>query len=363
VLLEGEMDMTILFTPSTNGVTIDETGGLQFDGSASNTVAATDNDDSDISLANLQTQSASLYNNLFSDLLLSTSFPTADGVAHGSIGTATSTTPITSIGFSFTDGDSSGLFTVGGTELFLYSTALNPNLVLLREADGNGDPDPNGTIAAAIALDVNVDGTSTSEDVSVWIVQFEALKNPTATNPDDTLTLANLSIGVASSLAFDFTGAPSGANYFMMFGSTDAALLVAGADPVDDTTTTNISAGDRIVSSQGGGPTTLGVNNQMMDPGEGMHLRYVKLGTTDFLVPNLSPTEADIEANTAATGFVDTTGASVKFSQTQPGEDPASISRPVSPPIPRTNRRRWKPDRTSRRTRQRHQGRYQEHGH
>src|SRR5215471_3871447 len=311
--------MTITFTPSASGVTLDETGGLQFNGSIGNTVPATDNDDSDVTLATLVAQKAALNTELFTTLALSSAFSSANGLAHGTLGTATSTTPITAITPSFTNGTSSGLFTTDGKELFLYSTALDPELVLLRKAGAGGVADPNGAIAAAIYLDVDVDGSQTSEQVDAWIVQFAALKNNNAANPDDTLTLANLSLSVSAQLHFDFSGAPSGSNYFMMFGSPSAALLVSGANPVDDTTTTNISDGDRVVSSQGGGPTTLGMNNQMLNPGDGLHFRFVKLASTDFVAPNLSPTEANVEANTAATGFVETTGASVIFSQTQPG--------------------------------------------
>jgi hypothetical protein len=310
--------MTITFTPSA-GVTLDETGGLQFNGSAGNTIPLTDNDDKDVSLATLLAQQLNFHTRLFTDLALSQTFSTANGVAFGTIGTATSTTPITSITFAFTNGGSSGLFTIGGKELFLYGTALDPNIVLLREADGSGNPDPNGAIAAAIYLKVDIDGTQTSEDCNVWIVQFQALQSPNSATPDETLTLANLSLNVGASLAFDFAGAPSGQNYFMLFGQQNAALLVSGENPVDDTTNTNITTGDTVNTSKGGGATTLGVNNQMVDPGEGMHFRFVTLATTDFLVPNLDQNEADVEANTVANGFIDTTGASIQFVQTQPG--------------------------------------------
>ena len=311
--------MTITFTPSSTGVTLDETGALQFNGSAGNTVPSTDNDDKDVSLATLLAQQLNFHTRLFTDLALNPAFCTANGAAFGTIGTATSTTPITSITPAFTNGASSGLFATNGKELFLYGTALDSNIVLLREADGSGNPNPTGAIAAAIYLKVDIDGTQTSEDVSVWIVQFEALKSPNAAQPDEALTLANLSLTVGASLEFDFAGAPSGQNYFMLFGKQDAALLVSGKNPVDDTTNTSISTGDTVNTSKGGGETTLGVNNQMVDPGEGMHFRFVTLASTNFLVPNLDQNEADVEANTVANGFINTPGASLQFVQTQPG--------------------------------------------
>jgi hypothetical protein len=252
--------MTILFTPTASGVTLDETGGFQFSGSGDNTAGATDADDSDVLLALLLADRPLVYANLFTDLALPTGFADGRGIAHGTIGTATSDTPITSITPDFDDGDSSGFFTTTGKELFLYHTAFNPNIVLLREADGGGAADPNGAIAVALFIDVDVDGTDLSEQVDVWIVQTEALQAPDPTAPDETITLANLSLNVRAVLEFDFEGAPAGQNYFMQFGDANGALLVSGKNPVDDTTSGFIT-GHTVNSSHGGGLTTLGSNN------------------------------------------------------------------------------------------------------
>ena len=43
-----------------------------------------------------------------------------------------------------------------------------------------------------------------------------------------------------------------------------------------------------IKTSQGGGPTTIGVNSQMFDPGEGAYFTYAKNPDTNFLGPDLS---------------------------------------------------------------------------
>jgi hypothetical protein len=76
------MAITVMF--DTDGVTLDETSGLQFLNSPDNTVAATDNDDNDVARTMLP---PSFSERLFVDLGLPTAFPDLVGVATGTIAT------------------------------------------------------------------------------------------------------------------------------------------------------------------------------------------------------------------------------------------------------------------------------------
>ena len=200
--------MAITINFNTDGVTLDETSGLQFLNSLANTAGATDADDNDVARATLPDAFA---DRLFVDLGLPTAFPDLVGVATGTIATVTSdSTPITGVAFDFTDGASSGFFDLDDNEIFLFHDATDPNIVLLREGNGT-EADPAGAIVGAIYLDVDVDGTSTSETVDVWLVQFEAFANVTPSNPDDTLTLANLALSASSTIVSTSPGRPPAA--------------------------------------------------------------------------------------------------------------------------------------------------------
>jgi hypothetical protein len=91
---------------------------------------------------------------------------------------------------------------------------------------------------------------------------------------------------------------------------------------------TYTNASDTINTSQGGGPTTIGVNNQMFDPGEGAYFTYAKSPNPDFLAgaPNgLDQNEADDADNIQYTGgTLAATSAFATISQTQ-GNDPVSM--------------------------------------
>jgi len=78
---------------------------------------------------------------------------------------------------------------------------------------------------------------------------------------------------------------------------------------------------DTINSSQGGGPTTIGINNQMFDSGEGAYLTYVKNPNPNYLagaVNGLDQNEADDADNILYTGgTLEATSAFTKISQIQ----------------------------------------------
>ena len=60
-------------------------------------------------------------------------------------------------------------------------------------------------------------------------------------------------------------------------------LVVIGKTPVLNADGTFTNASNTINTSQGGGPTTIGVNNQMFDPGDGAYFTFVKNPAANFL--------------------------------------------------------------------------------
>nr|WP_316629182.1 DUF5801 repeats-in-toxin domain-containing protein [uncultured Brevundimonas sp.] len=73
------------------------------------------------------------------------------------------------------NGESSGLFTTDGSEIFLFGDPGNPTLVLGRE-DG-----PAGAIALVLYLD--------PESGELWLATTKAIAHPDSSDPDETLIL------------------------------------------------------------------------------------------------------------------------------------------------------------------------------
>ena len=116
-------------------------------------------------------------------------------------------------------------------------------------------------------------------------------------------------------LQFDFNSLHSGSNLFGTVGDADNALIVIAENPVigaDGVFST--SPNGVIKTSQGGIEATIGVNSQMVDPGEGAYFTYAKNPNTNFLGSNLSQTEANDADNILYTGGTLTaTSASISF--------------------------------------------------
>ena len=137
--------------------------------------------------------------------------------------------------------------------------------------------DTQGNVVFALLLDPN----ATMTQAQVWMIQFEAIANPTSpSNYDEQVNLFD-AIGVSASAttAFPFDDLPSGNNYFGMVGTTTNALVVVGAlpDPVDngDGTFGFSNSSDTINTSKGGGAVTIGVDDQNFNPGDGAYFTYV----------------------------------------------------------------------------------------
>ncbi|WP_438998692.1 DUF5801 repeats-in-toxin domain-containing protein, partial [Variovorax beijingensis] len=325
LLLSAKFPIMEVFMPALNmtagsTVTLDESATLQ--NLAATPAVAGDSNDNDISVSSLPTA--------FSSRLAAQSVGTAINAAlSGYDGTNTGTNAFTfSVSgtvtdVSFTDangallnGFDSGLDTTDGEDIFLYTDTTNNNVVYGKTA-------LNVVVFAAYLEETGSPVTG----AKLWTVQYEAISNPDASNPDDAVNLAGkIFVSVASSSAFSFANVPSGQNLFAMFGDASAAIVVTGKNPANESTGANINTGDTVNTSLGGGLTTIGTNNQMIDPpnaknpGEGMYFTFVTGANTDDTVPNLDQNEADEESNIDFTGLLGTTAASFTIAQLQPNK-------------------------------------------
>jgi hypothetical protein len=214
------------------------------------------------------------------------------------------------------DGDSSGLFTNDGEEIFLFTDTVNDNIVLGKTAAG--------VIAFAVYLEETGSPVSGGK---FWSIQYEALQHPDATNPDDSIDLgSNLKVAVSEQINFSFAGAPSGSNLFMTFGDPNSTqIVVIGKDPLNQSQGGTITTKDVLNISQAGSTTSFGVNGNQINPDEGAFITYVTGTNTNFLVPNLDQNEADVEANIAFQNVFNATSASFTVNQTNPGIGPVTV--------------------------------------
>ncbi|WP_454845998.1 DUF5801 repeats-in-toxin domain-containing protein [Pseudomonas farris] len=312
-------------------VVLDETAGLQ--NATATPTPAGDADDNDILVASLPSS--------FSTRLTALGAGTATGAAlSGYTGAAGDTG---SNAFTFTGGGSitdirfvdsagaplngvdSGLDTLDGTSILLYTDTDN-NILLGRAGAADG--------AIVFAAYIEETGSPVTGG-KIWTVAYQPLKHPDMTNPDDSLNLLDkVFIGVSQDLGFSLAGAPSGQNLFLMFTKlnpttetvdgvvriTDPTIIATGKDPADQSSGANINTGDRINTSQGGGPTTIGTNSQMITEQEGIRFSFVTGARQDVTVPNLSQTEADVESNIDFTSVYNATSASFDVVQLQSGK-------------------------------------------
>jgi len=312
----------------TGTVTLDESAGLQTGGIA---VSGEDNNDSDVSVASLPaTFSSRLFGSPTAGLGLSNAFPTAIGVGKSADNyiTISASGTVTSIGFTKTDGSAlpvyagvatggvaSGLSAVTGGAISLFTDASLGNRMVLGV-------DTTNQIALAMFMEPN--GTLTS--AKVWTVQFEPLANPDATNSDDAVTMGGLGVAAGSSLQFDFDELHSGSNLFGTVGDATNSLIVIAEKPKLKANGTLDTAGQAVKTSQGGTGATIGIDSQMIDPGEGAYFTYVKGSDPNFLAANLDQGEAnDSAAIKYSNGTLAANGASVTISQTQ-GPTPGTMT-------------------------------------
>lgn len=192
------------------------------------------------------------------------------------------------------DGDPSGLTTVDGDEILLYSSD-DGRTVYGVYTDGTGEH-------LAFAVQMNVTTVNGVATVDLVTISYAPIESPTAGNPDENVNLGDyLFISAQDNTGFDFSALASTKFLFGVVGSTDGGFLVIGKDPVlasDGTPATGGNAGDTVNSSQGGGGVTIGINNQQFTGDsvtntaeEGAYFTYIKgmaAGTyqdADLLLP------------------------------------------------------------------------------
>ncbi|MFS2095255.1 DUF5801 repeats-in-toxin domain-containing protein [Pseudomonas sp. Pseusp11] len=307
-------------------VTLDETAGLQ-NGTATPSPLG-DADDNDIPLASLPST--------FSTRLTALAAGTATGAAlSGYTGAAGNTgsnafsvtadpgANITDISFVDSagvplNGLDSGLDTLNGTNILLY-TDTNNNILLGRAGSATG--------AIVFAAYIEETGSPVSGG-KIWTVEYQPLKHPDATNPDDAVNLLNkVFIGAGQDAEFSLANAPSGQQLFLMFTTMGAtadangripgvSIIVTGRDPLDQSASSAaITSADTVNSSQGGGSTTLGTNNQAITEQEGLRFSFVSGAKADFTIPNLTPGEAGVEQNIDFTQYFGARSATFKVVQ------------------------------------------------
>jgi hypothetical protein len=308
-------------------VTLDETAGLQ--NSTATPSPAGDADDNDILLASLPST--------FSTRLTALGAGTAMGAAlsgyTGAVGNTGSNAfsvsadpgaTITNVSFvdstgALLNGVDSGLDTLDGTSILLYTDTSNDNILVGRAGSATG--------AIVFAAYIEETGSPLSGG-KIWTVEYQPLKHPDATNPDDAVNLLNkVFIGAGQDAEFSLANAPSGQQLFLMFTTAGAtadangripgvSIVVTGRDPLDQSASSDaITSADTVNSSQGGGSTTLGTNNQAITEQEGLRFSFVTGAKADFTVPNLSPGEAGVEANIDFTQYFGARSATFKIVQ------------------------------------------------
>ena len=289
---------------------LDESAGLQ-----------SDSDDRDVVLSSLP---ATFSTYLFTTLGLSNSFAVANGAAHSaaSIIAYPSAGPVAALTLTdsangLLDGDDSGLTTVAGNRILLWATS-DPHIVLGKE-EGSGD------VVFAVYLDAAADNKS----ASLWTVQFEAIHNPTGGSSfDEVVDLGNsLKVGASGDISLNLGTLSSGQLYFGSFGDpkdADADPELAVIVIAKDLITSDGDKADTINTSKGGGAITIGVSNQMFDPGEGAYFTFVT-GMTGSVVngkvelPSAGSNLANPAGGIVYDGLYTASGASFSIVQVQGG--------------------------------------------
>jgi hypothetical protein len=290
-------------------VSLDETAGLQ--NVTATPTPAGDADDNDILVASLPSTFATRLTALAAGTATGAALSGYTGAAGNTGSNAFTITVdpaagITDISFVGSTGAplnglDSDLDTLDGTSILLYTDTINNNIVLGR-AGG-----PTGAIVFAAYIE---ETGSPVTGGKIWTVEYQPLKHPDTANADDSLNLLNkVFIGATQDANFSLAGAPSGQQLFLMFTTEGAtadvngripgvSIIVTGKNPLDQSASgAAITSEDTVNSSQGGGNTTLGTNNQAITEQEGLRFSFVTGSRADVTIPNLSPGEAGVEAN------------------------------------------------------------------
>ena len=321
-------------------VTLDESAGLQNDLGSD---VPGDADDNDVAAGMLPAAFVARLAALWGGSpapLLDAALSGHDGSNAGQDLIAITASPLSEVRAFFSDsagqwldGDVSGLATVDGVDLFLWTDDGDEHLVLGRQGVWEEDlqayvADPAGRIALAGYLEPQGDPVSGAR---LWTVQYEALRNPDPMQADEPLDLANhLWVTLQETRSFSLEGIPSGQNLFLTVGDSELAVVITGRDPANQSAGENIMSGDTINTSQAMGES-IGTNNQHIDPprggapGEDMYFTFVAGADPGRTVPDLDEGEADLEANIAFTALHPQNGAAILVTQVTPTSKAATL--------------------------------------
>ncbi|MFY7940469.1 MAG: DUF5801 repeats-in-toxin domain-containing protein, partial [Burkholderiaceae bacterium] len=304
-------------------VSLDESNDLQ---NAATTSSDGDSNDNDIATSDWPTVLADRLSVLVSGSPMESARSGFDGVTgHPLVAIDTSVAvqslTLTNAAGNALNGEDSGLLTLAGQSIFLFTDTQEPNLVL-----GKTD---SGQVVMAVYL------SPTSPDLhaaEVWTVLYQPLYHPDSNAPDEAVNLAGKLFVTAETTGGSnmLVSGPSGQNLFLMLGDHHEAVVVTGVHPANQSQGVNINRGDTVNSSQAYEHLALGTNNQMIDGtafnksgevtrlGEGLVITYVTGANADYTGAQLSPTEADVEANIQFDGLKESMHAIFGVSQLQP---------------------------------------------
>jgi hypothetical protein len=252
--------MATLNLTSTTAVTLDESAGLQ---NFTASTAAGDKDDNDIAAASLPATFLTWLSTAGVGTAINGALSGYTGTGSGSNAFTFSVTGASGMGFTdaagapLSDGASNLFTTAGNEEIKLYTDGVNDN-IMYGMAGGN-------IVFAAFLEETGVPVTG----AKMWMVQYEAIKDPTLDADESLNLLDHVWVTVDQQQAFSLAGAPSGQNLFLIIGNADVGVVVTGLHAADESTGAAVNTGDTVNTSQGGGSTTIGNTNQMVDPGEG----------------------------------------------------------------------------------------------
>ena len=220
-----------------------------------------------------------------------------------------------------TSNDDSGLDADVGGDIYLKTDDKDDNIVLGIINGGDYD----GEIAFAAYLEEETDQFGDIIGASIYVVTYTAIVHTDLNDHDDIASLFNesLFLAVSESLKFDLNTLASGQNDWNWFGDQ--------VDPADEDAPPSYQViviadtlGQTVNTSKGGGDTTIGNSNQLMngiDPGkdvngEAMVFTFVQNSADELLLGDLG----DIETINYETLKLATKGK-WSISQTQGGAD------------------------------------------
>ncbi len=295
-----------------SAVTLDESIGLQ--NGASTPTPAGDADDNDILATAVPASFATRLAALGAGTAINGALSGYNGVNSGANAFTFTTASATGIGFTDSaglalNGGTSGLFTtVGHIPITLFTDTADNNILL-------------GMAGGSIVFAAYLEETgSPLSGAKLWMTQYGAIQNFSA-DPDEMQSLLNkVYVTVDAAQSFPLANAPSGQNLFLMMGSAASSIVVTGMNPANQSAGASITTGDTVNTSKGGGSTTIGANNQMIDRGEGMYFTFVTGADPALTIPNLDQNEADLESNIDFGAMSDQLGAAFTLSQLQKGK-------------------------------------------